>query len=697
MNEREYVITTFRKNFINEESRIKDTVIYGLGKNTKTILETFPDYPIIGLLDGFETSGEIYGKRILSLDVLKGVVYRIIIIARTGAQKIIYNRISEYCENHDIEVFNLEGENLSEKNRTVLLENSYFELNKEDLQKEVDRHDNISFDIFDTLITRKVLYPENVFELISERIGSLNFDYVAERIKAEKRLSIHTIPNIYEIYEEIKRKTSADEYTVKMLIESEIETEKKLLIRREVMVELLNYAILQKKKVYLISDMYLTKEIIKNILTGLKIDGYADILVSCDYGVDKSNGLYYRYKEVVKEGSYLHIGDSEVGDGICAMSCDINCFLIKSPSDMLHISVGRSLIKHMQNKTGMLEMGMYASGIFNNPFSLYKSAGRLKINSTYDFGYLYVAPVITEFILWLIGRMQETHFDKILFISRDGYLIKALYDIAKKRLSDKNGGILPDSEYFLTSRRLCIASTIEDEESIRYAVALSFDGTPVELLEKRFFVKEEMKIDNELIYLDRTEYALTHKEAIYKKSKELRDNYLEYIKKLGIGIDERIAIFDFVSTGTCQMCIEKLLGMKLTGMYYTRIYEDYEPKINLDIINYTRDCENYFLLEYLIKAPEASLSYMDNSGAPIYSEEKRYSEQIADIKSMQQGVVDYFLDYMDLSSNGVTNDIGIAEQILKLADKKYMNLEDSSLFGCIMKDEFCNRYVELSL
>jgi hypothetical protein len=308
-----------------------------------------------------------------------------------------------------------------------------------------------------------------------------------------------------------------------------------------------------------------------------------------------------------------------------------------------------------------------------------------------------VAPVITEFILWLIDRMKETRFNKILFISRDGYLIKELYDIAKKRLPDSIEGTLPSSKYFLTSRTLCIASIMEDEDSIRYASGLSFDGTPRELLERRFFVEEEMDIDNGFIYLDRTEYALAHKEAIYKKSKELRDNYLEYIKKLDISTNERIAVFDFVSTGTCQMCIEKILGIKMTGMYYTRVNEDYEPKINLDIIKYTIDCENYFLLEYLIKAPEASLSYMDKSGTPVYCEENRSKEQIEAIKSVQHAVMDYFQDYMNLSGNRVTNDIGIAEQILKLVDKKYMNLEGSSLLRCIIKDEFCNRKVELSL
>lgn len=43
--------------------------LYGLGTETEKVLKEFAkDYEIVGLLDGFQENGELYGKSIISLD-----------------------------------------------------------------------------------------------------------------------------------------------------------------------------------------------------------------------------------------------------------------------------------------------------------------------------------------------------------------------------------------------------------------------------------------------------------------------------------------------------------------------------------------------------------------------------------------------------------------------------------------------------
>lgn len=693
MNEKEHVIELFRKNFAQKQQ--KDTIIYGIGKNTKVILAYFTEYPIIGILDGFETSGEVCGVKIWELECIKELECQIIIVANVGSQKIIYNRIREFCDKHNIKVFNLNGEELSNKTVSVKSEHPYFSVNETDLYKEIDNHDNISFDIFNTLITRKVIFQECVFEMVADRIKEIHFDFVKERIKAEKRLADTGVFNIFEIYSEIKRNTGSTQEVIDKLCEMEIMIEKEVIIPRESMVQAFDYAVKLGKKVFLVSDMYLSKEVIESILKEHKIEGYKDILVSCEYQKDKARGLYSKYKKIAGKGTYLHIGDSESADGLHALNSGLDSFLIKGVSDMFDISACQLLLKHMKEKMSIFQIGLYACKVFNNPFELYKSSGRLKIKNYYELGYLYVAPIMIEFVIWMIEKLIDVNYNSILFISRDGYLIKELYDNVRSYLPSHIQEKLPNSKYFHTSRRLGIAASLQKEEDIKYAANLSFDGSNQELLEKRFFLDKQYPITIE--DMTREECALLNQDEIFEKGKLLKENYVKYIDKLGIEKNKEIAIFDFVSTGTCQLCIEKILQMKLTGMYFNRVSEDYEPKEKLAIIDFSKECDNYFLLEHLIKEPVASLDYFDQYGNPVYSEDRINKKQKENIKCVHRAIKDYLKDFANITNGQFIEKGGIGEKILKLANEEYVDMQMDNHFEYAIKDEFCNRTIQVSI
>lgn len=46
----------------------------------------------------------------------------------------------------------------------------YYKKSKEELKKELQQYDAISFDVFDTLIMRRILNPEDIFEMVDARI-----------------------------------------------------------------------------------------------------------------------------------------------------------------------------------------------------------------------------------------------------------------------------------------------------------------------------------------------------------------------------------------------------------------------------------------------------------------------------------------------------------------------------------------------
>jgi len=678
LNEKDYVVNLFNDNFSKHKD--KKIVLYGTGPNTKLIIENTVGFNFVGLMDGYKKSGSIYGLDILDYDeVIEKEAEIIIIVARTGSKNIIYNRISEFCKKNNILTLDIYGNDLSIVEEHFTEDNSYFDKNEEELQIQIQSHEVISFDIFDTLMMRKVLYPDDVFEIMGNRINNKKF--IALRREAMAKISN---ANIYEIYDEYQKMTNISDNEKDRLIELEIEIEKSVLIPREKMVQILNYAIGLGKKVYLISDMYFSKEILADILNSLGVKGYSDIFVSCDYKKLKSQGLYKIYKDRVQAPSYLHIGDNKEADYIYPKEYEIDCYNINSAYEMLEISTYSKIIKETKTLSERNMLGLFIAYVFNNPFSLYNSKGRTKVITPYDKGYLFIAPIISAFMIWFINQVKE--YDRVIFSARDGYLFSKLYEITQKYIK------LPKADYLLTSRVAAVSAGIFNEEDIKYISNYSFGGTPEELLTKRFFLdKEEIE---EYKGEELEEYVLYHKDKILKRSKELRDNYLMYLNQFDF--NGKVAFFDFVASGTCQFYLEKIIGIKFDGLYFMRLLKDNkELKINSFLENSTEYnkgnylYDNYIYLEYVIVSLLPSFSHFNNLGEPVYFDEVRTNFNIEYIKEVQKSVIEYYISFLELVNNNINfNFLNILFSFMKSQftddnTKEYsVNLE---------KDEFCNR------
>jgi len=676
LSENDYVVNLYNDNFSKYKG--KKIVLYGTGPNTKSIVENTVGFNFVGLMDGYKKDGSIYGLDILDYDeVINKGTEIIIIIARTSSTNIIYNRISDFCRKNNILTLDIYGNDLSIVEEQFFEDNIYFEKNEEDLKKQIELYETISFDIFDTLIMRKVLYPDDVFEIIGSRIN--NKEFTALRREAMAKVSN---ANIYEIYDEYQKMTNISDDEKNRLIELEIGIEKSILIPRTKMVEILNYAVGLGKKVYLISDMYFTKEILEEILNDLGVKGYSDIFVSCDYKKLKSQGLYKVYKDSVQAPSYLHIGDNKEADYIYPKLYEIDSYSINSAYEMLEISTYNKIIKEAKILSERNMLGLFIAYVFNDPFALYNSKGRAKINTPYDKGYLFIAPVISAFMIWFIDQVKE--YDRVIFSARDGYLFSKLYEITEKNIQ------LPKSDYLLTSRVAAVSAGIFNEEDIRYTSNYSFGGSPEELLEKRFFLNKEEIEEYNGESLE--EYALRHKDKILRRSKELRDNYLMYLNQFDF--NGKVAFFDFVASGTCQLYLEKILGIKFDGLYFMRLLKDNkELKIKSFLENSTEYnkgnylYDNYLYLEQIIMPYFPSLSHFNDLGEPVYFGEGRESDSVEYIKEIQQGIINYYIDYIKLDSGNVSFEF--LNTLFRFLSSQFS--DDDGISFRLDCDEFCNR------
>lgn len=673
------------------------TVLYGIGKRTQAYIEEHPNQDIYGILDGYRTEGIFCGKTIIPIEKLTDEEAKIIIIARKASESIIYKRIKDFCAKHHIPVYNADGRNLALERAVPDVDHIYFNKNKEELRHKIENYEAISFDIFDTLLTRKVGGAEEVF-LFVQRNSSVNFDYVSERLKAEKMLSQIRVPKLEEIYRLMEENTGVSYKELSILMEKEILAEKEILVPRAEMIELFNHAVSMKKKVFLITDMYFSETIINQILKRFHIENFTGLLVSSEYKTDKSKELYRIYVEKAQSNSMLHIGDMDFQDGTCAEKFGLSTYLVKSPEEMFDLTKAGYVLGHDLPAFAGMMRNLTLSRLFRNPFALYRSSGIIQIKHAYDLGYALLAPALLSYVLWLKERMGEDGIDVMMFLSRDGYLIKKVYDTVS--CYEKGNGKNPSSIYLLVSRGLVVAASSDSEADIKSAIRMSFDGTPDDMLRKRFQLREN-EIQPYYNFMEIDSYIMMHKELIYKRAREIKSNYVKYLGKFQLD-DKKTAVFDFVSSGTCQMGLEKILEKPLYGYYFERIQDDSIQKKKLNIKSFVREagsstCDNYFFIEPLIKEICPSLKNINADGCPCYWDRHIEKEQAEHINRVQQGVLDYVNDYVKYCGKTSFDKEAawFSIQVLKLINSDYVQWTGSRDAAGVNFDEFCNRSVKI--
>lgn len=700
MTEAEYIIEAFENAFGNSSS--KRIALYGLGQNTGTIVNAFKDYNIVCLLDGYKTDGEMYGKPVMSIEqAIDSEIDLIVIVARTNSAKVILRRIEGICRQNNIPVFDVHGKNLIQEADTGSRDNPYFEFNISDIKKAIDEADAVSFDIFDTLLTRQTIAPEDVFELVEVSCDIPGF--AKERIKAERDVNRKGVATLSAIYEQLLYSGFFDTDLCQNAREAEIAFEKKLLIPRTDVVKLLDYAVSRHKTVSLISDMYLGRDVIEDILHDNGVTGYQNIFISCDYHVTKAGGLYGVYESEVKAKQYLHIGDDQDGDVEFARMNGIKPLRILKPSDMAEISALKDMLQWPHGLAERIMTGMVISRLFNSPFALYHSSGRPHISSGYDFGYILMGPLMTGFVHWLIAETTGK-YDKILFASRDGYLVRNLYLHAIKAMNITDA---PRDIYFYTSRMASVSASIVDEEDLTYAASVPYKGSNEELVKHRFYLDDE-EISPSEDGEPAGEYCIRHKSAIMKRSAELRSNYLKYIASTDISKNDRIAFFDLVSSGTCQMGTQIILGRNdVRGFYLINVKESYRKKAELSVDAYIEAglllqlksflSGDYDPVEEITAPRQATLMYFDNNGKPVFGVDERSEEVLSYIESVQSGITGFCDEFSEIIAEKGPADISntYADRMYSLIGRRFCDVRDCPLDAMEFKDDFTGREFEL--
>ena len=710
MSEQNGICQVFLSNF--SEYRNKKIVLYGVGPNTKALLELDYEFQIIGLMDSKLTGEVLWGKEILSeSQVEERETDAIIIVANLVSVKVIYRRIQGFADRCGIPVFDVNGNLLTKTEMNDChAESSYIYVDDQMLKTEITLYDVISFDIFDTLIMRNILYPSDVYDITEKKIIQISgkkCEFAKERIKAEKELKAFSEPTLDEIYDRIAfafQLTDEQKDTWRNL---ELETEKLLLASRIQIKDALEYARSIGKCVYLVSDMYLTSKDLETLLSICGIKGYEKIFVSCEYGMPKNQGLF----EVMKAQAYeqygegcriLHIGDHQTADIKSGKEAGIDTFYIMSGRDMEAAAIGAAFAGSTCPLDDRIAEGILVKQLFENPFALCESKGKLSIRTAYDMAYCFAAPVITKYMFWMWRQVKENSIDVILFSARDGYLLKQLFEMMMQHYKIEAG---PEAVYYLISRSSSVLASITDEEDILPA-AEGYSGMPEDLLKERFHLKQEDILPG---YEDKGNgyynYILKHKEKIIRQSEEERQGCRSYAAKQLNEDNRRLAFVDMMSRGTCQRNFTSITGRSALGLYF--FYRNLSDGIKTDGLKVKAlydDTEGFYhsglsfttkfpFLEILLSSPEPSLRCFKADGTPVYEDESRSAGQIRTMGTMQDAVKDYFRRYLLLKGSDSEEGISLAytDWALGLLDKKYIWVMDDAINGLVFDNGFEGR------
>lgn len=677
------------KDHLFQEYYGEKIALYGLGTETQKALLSFGDhFEVIGLLDSFQESGEIFGKEIMSLcRAIDEGVKLIIAVARPGSCKAIAKKIGDICREHKIALMDIRGGNLLERKRVTYDFTGVKGGTREELYQKIAQAEVVSFDLFDTLIMREVLSSTDIVGLTEAVLREKGVDidgFTALRLGAEKRLSKYTAPTLEELYADMKKSMPEVPLSASELAGLEWETDYKTIVPRQAVCEIFDDCISQGKRVYIVTDTYYSLERIKAILEKCNISGYTGIYASCEFGVGKQQGLFDRLRETEGDREYLHIGDDEAADIEMASRAGMETFRVYSGEELLDAVGNMGMEPYMDSLAERVKAGMFAAKLFNDPFRFDAKKRKIELRNAYDIGYLLCAPMITDFVLWFRERVRQYEIPNIWFSARDGYLLQKLYRI----LDDTK-----DSVYFMTSRMAAIRAGVMDEGDLSYVDSMKYSGTTEKNLKSRFGLEAEHieTVD------EKASGLLRYKDSILEKAVYERGNYKKYISTLKIEAGA-IAFFDFVAKGTTQMYVQRLAGRSFQGLYFLQLEPEFmsdkgleiEPFYSADEMETSRIYDNYYILETILTAPHPGVCGFDDNGTPVFAEETRSEKDIICFSQAQEGILDYFQRYLALLPKGMREQSkGLDEVILGL----FANLEiqDDDFLSLVVEDPFFNR------
>lgn len=439
-----------------------------------------------------------------------------------------------------------------------------------------------SFDVFDTIISRKGLHPSSVFCKVKEEMlkSDLGFEqhfinsYIDIRktcehnVREYRNKTVHirgtdkTEISFDSIFERMSALYNLTCEQVEFLKEKELETELNDTIPIPEMVAYVESLIGKGEDVILISDMYLPSAIIRKLISkSSDVIAKLPLYVSCEYGVHKSTGKLYQevFKDIefYKYGQWIHHGDNGKADGTKPRDLGI--------STKRHVAPGfndyeNEIVTKLDTYDAYLVAAMMARF-------------RQRNNNTRDyFSYAYASLCLVPYSVWVAEDANKKGIDTLYFIARDGYHTQRIADIAIKKLGfgiktkyiygSRKAWRIPsfikefDESFFMSFGSLAISTTFDEILKALYLEKEQFEEMFPSLCEldlSGVITKPQMSV-----IISTVKSNQQYRDYLLSAAADMRVNVEKYLIQ-EINFKEKFAFVDFWGRGYTQTCFTRLL------------------------------------------------------------------------------------------------------------------------------------------
>ncbi|MBY0475979.1 MAG: HAD hydrolase-like protein [Nitrosomonas sp.] len=445
----------------------------------------------------------------------------------------------------------------------------------------------VIFDIFDTLITRPLLDPENTKHWIAKRLNCKHYPERRRAAEISLREAENTDVSLANICTEYVRLFGTTEGDAQQL--QSIEESVELVLAQPLlgMIEVLKMAKQAGKKVALASDMFLSSSIIREMLKKCNIFEYDALYISSEVGVRKSTGELFRYiikEEQIMPEQAVMIGDHPISDQLIPEQLGFHTTALESPLTLAEnfprLNPWIEKVKLSGSSADELVLGNIVRTFFQvQPRQLLLDRASLTQCGRYGIGYAIVGPLLATFSEWLIEQADADNIDRLYFLAREGQLMKDIHEILTA------GYDAPQSNYLVLSRRAISVAMIRSHDDI-LAIArtdyqanslaefllrrfgLTLDNTTLTTLERRGIWSRKRQVEIQAGQIDSALLAVldTLSVEIHRRAAREREPMLSYLQQIKL-VEGSTALVDVGYAGTIQGRLCDLLERKIQGYY----------------------------------------------------------------------------------------------------------------------------------
>lgn len=594
----------------------------------------------------------------------------------------------------------------------------------------------ISFDIFDTLISRPFYEPSDLFFFLNKKFnevfdskGFLSFDKIRKesewlcrnKLWETKKYDEVTLDEIYDFISEMYNLPMSK---LKLIKKYEEELELKYCKRRNTGYELFSLAKFLGKKVICISDMYLSKDVVNKILS---LNGYKpdNLYLSSELRKIKYNGTLFKYAVNDLKINYdemLHIGDNYESDYSKPISLGIKAYhfpkaldvftnkfsnILGMNSGTLYAQMNSSYVdnhNYLEYFGNRVSLALVANKFFDNPFVSYRDNSDFNC-SPEMIGYYALGMHMFGVSKWLLDNTSG--YDTLSFMARDG---KLLLDVSNevKKIYDK----VPNFEYVYVSRKSLIPAILFEKVNFYKLIDyVKFDkSTPNDILS---LLKNVVSLPNnyENIINDNG-FSLTKtfksRESFQKFINVLIDNfydekksqnYINIIKKyFNNKFKGKVANFDVGYSGQPEFILSNLCEKPIDTFFIhcnneNGFINSMKGKFNLNTFYQYRPVFTGTLREYLISDQCPScIAYeeVDGEVKPVFNkgtEQDYYDNEV--LRVIQSSAVSFASDLVNTFDKDL-NDFCFENYYMSVPFEYYLHLSkfaDREIFIGLEFDE----------